>query len=620
MCGIAGIVDFRSPVDAAVLDTMNQRLAHRGPDDAGTWIDGGRRVGLATRRLAIIDLSAAGHQPMASADGAQHITFNGEIYNYLELRTELQARGHMFRTGSDTEVILNAYREWGVDCVTHFNGMFAFAIWDAARSTLFAARDRFGEKPFYYHHTPACFVFASEVTSLLADPRVPRRPNPRAVARFLTLALVDGEEATFFDEIRQLPPAHRLQLDAEGRLTITRYWNLDLDRVRDPRPAAADAEEFRALFRDAVRIRLRSDVPVGSSLSGGMDSSSIVCTIGTLRSGGEPPQNTFSARYQHAPCDEGAFIDAVTAHARVSPHVVWVEADQLVHDIERFVAHQEEPVAGTSPFAQWKVMELAAKEKVTVLLDGQGADEVIGGYPSPSFGYRYAELARHADFFRLGGELAAFRRTHGTIAPALRYLGAAVMSPSTRASIRARYFGSDALMPDAWHYLRADNGNGHRAPRSLRESLYEQATLTSLPSLLRYADRNSMAFSRESRLPFLDHRLVEFVFTLPADRLVSRGRTKVVLRDAMTGIVPGAVLNRTDKVGFATPERDWMMGPLKPWLRSVLDRAKRRAVASPAAIDREWDRVCAGVGTPQNLWRIANLELWQTQFIDRPPA
>src|SRR5581483_5112570 len=175
MCGIAGIVDFRSPVDAAVLDTMNQRLAHRGPDDAGTWIDGGRRVGLATRRLAIIDLSAAGHQPMASADGAQHITFNGEIYNYLELRTELQARGHMFRTGSDTEVILNAYREWGVDCLTHFNGMFAFAIWDAARSTLFAARDRFGEKPFYYHHTPACFVFASEVTSLLADPRVPRR-------------------------------------------------------------------------------------------------------------------------------------------------------------------------------------------------------------------------------------------------------------------------------------------------------------------------------------------------------------------------------------------------------------------------------------------------------------
>jgi asparagine synthase (glutamine-hydrolysing) len=615
MCGIAGIVTTDAPVDVSLVAAMNHALIHRGPDDGGEWVDSTGRVALANRRLAILDRTAAGHQPMLSANGAFCLVFNGEIYNYLELRDQLVSLGHRFRTHTDTEVVLVAYEQWGEACVERFNGMFAFALWDARRRQLIAARDRFGEKPFYYHRSSQSLVFASEIKALVLDPSLRRDVEDVAVARYLLEGRVDGDERTFLRDVRQLRPAHLLIFDSSGALTERAYWSLPLHITRNLSAAAA-ADEFKALLTDSIRLRLRSDVPVGSSLSGGLDSSSIVCTMKKLLEGTGGQQKTFSARYRVGTTDEGRYIDAVVAAAGVDAHHVWIEGEDLLHDVDRFVWHQDEPVPHTSQFAQWKVMELARTAGVTVLLDGQGADEVIGGYPSPTFGYRYAELAAAGRLGHLTREFLAFRSHHGSVRPALRYLGAAILPRRTREHLRRRFHDSSALAPP--RRGRTASAERPRASGQLRTALYETLTVTSLPSLLRFADRNSMAFSREARLPFLDHRLVEFVYTLPSEHLVSDGTSKVLLRSAMRGVIPDLIVNRMDKIGFATPEREWFAGPLRPWLEAKLQALKRRDLVSVDAIDQQWRRFLSGGGRTGNLWRLANLEAWLQKFVDAP--
>ncbi len=613
MCGIAGIVSPAIPVSLPLLAAMNHTLVHRGPNDGGEWVSSDGRVGLASRRLAILDLSAAGHQPMTSFDGALTVTYNGEIYNYVELRDELRSRGHVFRTHTDTEVILAAYAEWGEHAVERFNGMFAFALWDARRGRLFAARDRFGEKPFYYTQLPDRLLFASEIKALLADEAVPRRLDEIVVDRYLSLALVDCDERTFFADVRQLPAAHTMTVDRDGRVILRRYWTLDMDAPARNGSDAALADEFRALFTDAVRIRLRSDVPVGSSLSGGLDSSSVVCTMRSLLGpDSSTRQQTFSARYEDRAADEGRFIEAVVQRAGVTSHQVFIEGRHLADDLEPFVWHQDEPVAHTSQFAQWKVMKLARDTGVTVLLDGQGADEIIGGYPSPTFGHRYAELLQGSDLFSLVYELTAYKRVHGDVSTPLRYLAGALLPRSLRDTVRQRFMGTAAF----GRSLTGADSRGSR-PKTLRRALHQILTVTSLPSLLRYGDRNSMAFSREARLPFLDHRLVEFAYSLPSRQLVRDGLTKVILRRAMSGVIPDVVRDRTDKVGFATPEREWLIGPLRVQTEAALAGLRRRGLVPSSAIDQAWRRLLSGRGSSGNVWRLANLELWMRQFIDR---
>ncbi len=615
MCGIAGIVGIDAPADISLVAAMNRVLVHRGPDDGGEWVDPTGRVALANRRLAILDLTPAGHQPMLSGDGSCCLVFNGEIYNYVELRGELAALGHRFGTHTDTEVVLVAYEQWGDSFVERFNGMFAFALWDSRRRRLVAGRDRFGEKPFYYHLSARHFAFASELKALVLDPSLARTIDEVAVGRYLVDARVDGDERTFLRDVRQLPPAHLLTIDASGTLATRRYWRLALDDTSTATAADA-AEEFRALLTDAVRLRLRSDVDVGSSLSGGLDSSSIVCTMKTLLGATMGQQKTFSARYRTGGTDEGRYIDAVVEKTGVEAHHVWIEGEQLLDDLDRFVWHQDEPVAHTSQFAQWKVMELARKTGVTVLLDGQGADEVLGGYPSPTFGHRYAELVAAGSLGELIRELISFRRNHGAVAPALRYLAAAMLPGRLRRAARVRYHRSAGLELLAAPVTSTAIADG--TPRGLRHALYETLTVTSLPGLLRYGDRNSMAFSREARLPFLDHRLVEFVYSLPSDQLVRNGAAKVLLRRAMRGVIPDAIADRMDKVGFATPERDWFTGPLGPWLEASLAALKRRDIVSPAAIEAQWRRFIGGRGRSGNVWRLANLEVWMQKFVDAP--
>jgi len=619
MCGIAGILGFGRPVSAQVLAAMNRTLVHRGPDDGGEWISPDGQVGLANRRLAILDLSPAGHQPMSSLDGAQWLAFNGEIYNYLELRQDLATRGHLFRTHTDTEVVLAGYSEWGERCVEQFNGMFAFAIWDARREVLFIARDRFGEKPLYYVQLSDRLVFASEIKALLADRDVPRRLDDVVVGRYLALALVDCDERTFFADVKQLPAAHTLTIGRDGRTAFRRYWDLDLQVDRPPASDGDLAGEFRALLTDAVNIRLRSDVAVGSSLSGGLDSSSIVCTMSALLAGHPTAtQKTFSARYRDSSTDEGRFIESVVNQSGVEPHYVWIEGRDLADDLDGFVWHQDEPVAHTSQFAQWKVMKLARDCGVTVLLDGQGADEIIGGYPSPTFGYRYAEMLAGGHGVTLLRELAAFQRHHGNAAVALRYLAGALLPKGLKSAARRRFNGTAGLVaPSGGTRVTAPTSRAVASAPMLRRALYETLTVTSLPSLLRYGDRNSMAFSREARLPFLDHRLVEFAYSLPSDQLVRQATTKGVLRRAMSGVIPDMVRDRMDKIGFATPERDWFAGALRPCIEGALSDLKRRGLIPPAAVDEQWTRLVAGRGRSGNVWRLANLELWMQQFIDR---
>lgn len=567
MCGIVGCISRKRILSKEDFVLVRDVMIHRGPDDAGVWESADGTVRLGSRRLAIIDLSPAAHQPMLDETGSLVITHNGEIYNYLELRTELERCGHRFRSNSDTEVLLAAYQEWGKDCLDRLNGMFAFAIWDAKRQELFAARDRFGEKPFYYCKPgQEEFLFASEIKSLLATKLIHPRPDLKAIYRYLAHREIDVGEDTLFEGVRALPPAHALAYSrARNELKIWRYWDLDPEvETRLPNDASY-AERFLELLTDAVRLRLRSDVLVGSSLSGGLDSSTIVCLIANKLRGGI--QKTFSARFHDPRYDEGGYIQRVIEWTGVEGHTVYPDPACLPEEIEKLTWHQEQPFFSTSIYAGWSVMRLAKEQGVAVLLDGQSGDETLAGYPI-YFGPHLRELLLSLHWGKLAGDIYRYVREHG-----LRHLPVIFFSflpEGLRQPFRKRVRPL-AISPEfarTW-------GEGERKPLShkfrgpLQEALYETLTETMLPALLRYADRNSMAFSREIRLPFLDYRLVEFLFSISVDQKLRGATTKLVMRNAIKGIVPEEIRLRKDKLGFAPPQPVWMNGPLRAWIDGV---------------------------------------------------
>jgi asparagine synthase (glutamine-hydrolysing) len=543
------------------------------------------------------------------------LTFNGEIYNYLELRDDLQAQGHRFRTHSDSEVLLHSYLQWGTDCVSRLNGMFAFAIWDGRSNHLFAARDRFGEKPFYYRHTPGGFHFASEIKALVQDRETPALADERAIVRYLALAQVDGEATTFFRDIRQLPAAHWLLLKND-QAEVRRYWRLTAEQDSTTTDAE-HVDNFRSLFFDSVRLRLRSDVAVGTGLSGGLDSSSVVGAVRALRPADAPFQATFSARYDDQATDEGTFIEAVVARGGVRDHHVFLRPEEVPEDIDRLVWHQDEPFVSLSMYAQHKVMQLARTAGVTVLLDGQGADEYLAGYHPPAFGGRFASLARQGQWGRLVSEMDGYRRHHQGTGRALRFLAGALLPGPLWTRLKAREEGATTMLRPGLFAYHRDTLN---APETtlftspLKRALHQQLTRTSLPSLLRFGDRNSMAFSRETRLPFLDHRLVELVTRMPEHMLVSAGVTKVVLRRAMAPDLPPSVVQRQDKLGFAPPQDQWLRGPLRGWFEELLASAAQSEFLVPGAVHERWRRFLVGRASLAPLWRIANLHLWRKRF------
>jgi asparagine synthase (glutamine-hydrolysing) len=600
---------------------MMSKLAHRGPDGQGEYAADG--VALGHTRLAIIDLGDAGLQPFASEDGTLQLIYNGEIYNYRELRAELEGKGHRFRSATDTEVVLVAYREWGDRCVERFNGMWAFALWDGRRRRLFCSRDRFGVKPFAYHWDGARFVFASEPSALREDGSLSFRPNERAVRDFIEQGYADHLDETFFEGIHHLPAAHSLVLDA-GTLTIQRYWKLEPSAELPADPPA----HFRELFLDAVRLRLRSDVRVGTALSGGLDSSAIVGMIDHLlrtehasAASVGARQQTFTAFFEDRGFDERPYAEAVVTKTGAEAHWVSFRDDELVDVLPRVVEAQGEPFGSTSIAAQWYVMRSARLAGVTVMLDGQGGDEVLAGYPT-TFPYLLADAAAAGRFGAVARECSAYRRVQGgSVATVLGALMLPFLPRGLLWHLRARRGGAHTLLGPS---LPAMDATRERAPvENLPDRLrrrYGSILLErGLPELLRYEDRNSMAHSIEARVPFLDYRIAELTFGLEAEELVRDGFTKRLLRNAVADVLPPMVRERPDKLGFVTPEARFFRGALGDMAGDVFSSrafAERGLVNAPVARKRLAAHRAGETTAGPALWRALSVELWARACLD----
>ena len=602
MCGIFGFV---GDTDARLLERMGAVLIHRGPDDAGAlelpW------VSLGHRRLSIIDV-AGGHQPMANEDQSIWLVFNGEIYNYRALRIELVSMGHTFRTNSDTEVVLHSYEEFGVECFKRFNGMWAVALADLGNHKVVLARDHFGIKPLYYARTHERVLFASEIKALLEDPSLEARADDQIVYEYLVHGLHDHLRETFFQGIYRVMPATYVEIDASANLPGTEvsgvYWKPSLDETGN-----GDPHEFARLFRKAVERRLVSEVPVGSCLSGGLDSTAIVCFMRDLLKERVPDSasmggrlKTISAVFDKDPIDEREYISTAIDATGAEPTYVRPQSASFADELMDLVWHQEEPFVSTGPYAQWCVMR-EARKNVTVLLDGQGGDELLAGYVPYHFVY-LRQLWRQRKVGAMVKEAWAARD---------------IMFPFIMRRLRQR----KKRLPMK-SLLRSDFVERSKEPASgpsqdnLKLRLLQDLTAYSLPALLRYEDRNSMAFSIESRIPYLDQELVEWILHLPSEAIIHNGWSRNILREGLDGIIPDKIRKRRWKVGFTTPEMRWLKA-----LRSTFTSLYQ----SPAFQSRPYwqgDKVaqafrsaCEGkVEDSMFFWRAANVELWLRAFVD----
>ncbi len=652
MCGSAGLWDPDGRADLGRLHLMSRLLRHRGPDGEGTvlldpagaawclggadtprdvyasglpWAPGARhgapgagwQVGLLHRRLAIVDLSPTGHQPMCDPRGTLWMVYNGEVYNFVELRQELEALGDTFRGGSDTEVMLAAYRRWGRDCLSRFNGMFAFALWDGERRELFCARDRFGVKPLYYQWDGRRFAFASEPEALVRTQAARVAPRPAAIRDLVALDWVDHEAATFFEGLWSLPAAHCLVVGEKG-LTVERWWSLKPSAPAGD--AAAREREFERLFTDAVRLRLRADVEVGSCLSGGLDSSAVVTTAARLL---PHPVHAFTCAYDEGPAfDERPWVAATVEASGARSHVVVPDGADFWETFDRLAVRQSEPTAGPGLYSQWKVMELAHAAGLKVLLDGQGGDETLAGY------FRYLPIRLRDLLAR--GDVGGFLRGLGPVAERLGASTALALTfepwlpKELVAPLRRRFGqGKDRVLTSALRAL--PRPRLPRPPRGFPSGLARQLAFDTLqrllPSLLRYEDRDSMAFSIETRLPFLDYRLVELAFSLPDAERLDGVTTKVVLRRALADRVPAKVLERRDKKGFETPTDAWLRTRFAGEARRrLLTHGPLHAWLDPRALARELEDFLAGrrdIGL--QVWRWLALESWARHYVAADP-
>lgn len=606
MCGIAGVISLNTDfISSNRLKRMTDSLAHRGPDGEGHWIDINNQVALGHRRLSIIDLTEAGNQPftscpsprMESGDVDRYIIIhNGEVYNYVELKEELLKKGYQFGSQTDTEVIVASYDCWKEKCVDHFDGMFAFAIWDKKEKQLFAARDRFGEKPFFYYWDDKEFLFASEMKALWAA-GIERKPNLRMIFNFITIGYVDnpgkpGE--TFFEQINKLPPASFLTYNiSANELIIEKYWDID-PQLQQEIPDEEAIEKFNFLFRTSVKRRLRSDVPVGTSLSGGLDSSSVVETINELKSLYEletsniKPQ-TFTAVFPGFEKDESFFSRQVADEFHLTQHTVNATPDGLLNDLEKLFYYQEEPFASASAYAQYKVFELAKQYHVKVLLDGQGADETLAGYHK-YYRWYWQELFHQRRLVK-SGELKAAKANGVKDKFGVRNIVASLF-PDLASVILEKQYLLKALRHEDLdkEFIRSQSKEAYYTTPTifnLNGILYFNTCMHGLEELLRYADRNSMAHGREVRLPFLNHELVEFIFSLPANLKIRDGWSKWLLRKSMNTKLPTDITWRKGKVGFEPPQKIWMqdksVGSLIYDARNKLIREK---ILKPQVIDK----------------------------------
>jgi len=632
MCGISGIFHFdrARQVDTAVLMTMNGRIAHRGPDDDGCYVS--ENIGLAMRRLSIIDVQS-GHQPISNEEGTIWIVYNGEIYNHEELRAYLKSQGHQYRTRSDTETILHLYEEFGDECVHRLRGMFAFVLWDARRRRLFAARDRLGIKPFYYRaHQDRTFVFASEIKALLAYPGIKPELNRSVLPEYLAFGYVSRPE-TMFAGIHKLLPGHTLQVDQTGKLSIAPYWDLRIEPEAETRSKSYYVQTYRELLEEAVSSHLMSDVPLGVFLSGGLDSSTVAALTRRLR---REPIQTFSVGYKEEAYSELGYAREVAAHLGSNHHEVLLSHDDFFRYLPKLIWHEDEPMAWPSSVSLYAVAQLA-RQHVTVVLTGEGSDETLGGYGR----YAWTLWNQRAD--------SIYRAVPGALRRALRQgILSAPIGASARRKLQHTFLGRDgtswssfyfdnfyaafssadqsALLTDPGAYpIDAYDGSlqfWEQSEGEILQRLLYTDIKTYLVELLMKQDNMSMAASIESRVPFLDHVLVEFAVNIPA-RFATHGLSgKWILKEAVADLLPGKIIHQRKK-GFPTPWSAWLRGDKLGEVERMLleERSHNRRLFRSAAVQRLFaEHRAAHCDHADKIWRLFNLEVWQRIFIDQDSA
>jgi asparagine synthase (glutamine-hydrolysing) len=626
MCGIAGIMELGRDgrADSNALREMCRIMTHRGPDDEGFYFDG--QVGMGMRRLSIVDLTT-GHQPISNENGSIWIVFNGEIYNHLSLRDQLIGYGHAYRTQSDTETIVHLYEEYGRDCVKHLRGMFAFAIWDKNKQVLFIARDRLGIKPLYYHLTAERFLFGSEIKVLLAHAKVSTQFNSNVLPEFLAFGYLSGDE-TFYNGIRKLLPGHILELNLDGKSEIRQYWNLDVSSVHESLDEKYYVRSYRESLESAVESHLMSDVPVGVFLSGGVDSSAVAALMTKIR---RNKVETFSVGYVEPAYSELPFARAVANHLKSLHHEIIVSAQDFFNALPVLIWHEDEPIVWPSSVSLYFVARLA-RERVTVVLTGEGSDETLAGYT------RYAFTLKNAAFDHVYRSLVpevlrrGARRSLSTsrlIGAALRRKLAHTFLMQDGASWSAFYFDnffsafseleqSDLLTLELARqftpgaaYRNVLEYWQHSSGELLQRLLYTDIK-TYLVELLMKQDNMSMAASIESRVPFLDHRLVEFAVQIPRQVQINGLAGKRILKKAMEDLLPHSILYRP-KLGFPTPWKGWLAGPHLDLIEATLleSRSLNRGYFRREAIERLFhEHRTKYRDNYDRIWRLLNLELW----------
>ena len=594
MCGIAGILSTSlEPIAEGHLKKMIDAIAHRGPDGEGIWSDENKNILLGHRRLSVIDLSENAAQPMHYLN-RYTIVHNGEIYNYIELKEFLTDKGYSFQSQSDTEVILAAYDFWKEECLKQFDGMFAFAIWDEKERQLFAARDRFGEKPFYYYEDDRYLVFASEIKALWAA-GVEKTIDEKMMLNYLTLGYVQNaadKEQTFFNNIYSLPPAHYFKYTPSShRLVVKKYWRLDKE-IRITTTAEEAIEKFNALFSASVKRRLRSDVTVGTSLSGGLDSSSIVSTMQDLKTNGVELKS-FSAVFPGFEKDESPYINLITNKTSIHNFKTHPDADGLIKDFEKLCYHQEEPFSSSSIYAQFKVFESAKQQQVKVLLDGQGADETLAGYHKYIHWYLQEMVSRNK-FSGATKEKHLLHKNNNSFNWGIKnFLAAFLPSHASIALEKNEYnkiIHNTDITPHLMSYLKGREWEGIHKPvvTKLNDILYFNTMENGLEELLRYSDRNAMAHGREVRLPFLYHELVQFIFSLPSKYKIHNGFTKSILRKLMDDKLPHNIVWRTDKIGYEPPQKQWMENTdMKDYLYEAKSKLVKEDILKPQVLAKK---------------------------------
>lgn len=590
MCGIAGQYCFKGQPDKDLINNMSKILIHRGPDADGTYFN--NVVGLAHRRLSIIDLSKQANQPMYNENHSIVIVYNGELYNYMKLKALLVQSGHEFRTNSDTEVILHAYEEWGINCLTQFNGMWAFALWDDRKQVLFCARDRFGIKPFYFTFVEHSLLFASEIKALLAHPDVGTCPDEMKVNSFLSSGILDNTDHTMFKSIYQIEPSQGFVIN-NGNIKLFKYCDLEISsNIKSIIPDDVVAVNTINLLKRSVKSHLMSDVPIGTCLSGGLDSTAIARIINEKHH----MQNTFSAIFSDERFSEKNYIDIALDHTTISPFFIEPKPSNLLKDLDNLIYSQDEPFGSLSIYAQYCVMQLA-QGKVKVLLDGQGSDELLAGYLAYQKNYIW-ELVRRKHFMLAAKELG------GSLGKHLDFYKYAITQVRERNKRKK-------LIKTYWIMNRY---KGH-----FNTMLHNEIFKTNLPSLLHFEDRNSMAFSIEARVPYLDTEFTNYIASLPYNQKIRDGITKIALRNALKGIIPEQIRTRMDKMGFVTPEESWMKYELKDYILDIMYSTsfKNRGYWDSDKVIEDYQKFIddKSIYSPE-IWRIVCTELWFRKFFD----